>query len=180
MEGSLAGARAVLLDWDIQSLAQGGVVPWLQHMRELTWTWCLKLKPLRGLPQAHVEGAGNGPAIIETCQAQELHPNEIDPKFVALGKDGRALAVEPHVSGGRVKLSRSALDKRTNYRGVAANHLVRQVTGFRAFDKDAYRREDDLFDAAMYAVLVSWAMGRRRAGRGSNERPDRRTPILLS
>jgi hypothetical protein len=32
--------------------------------------------------------------------------------------------------------------------------LVRQVTGFRAFDKDAYC-EDDLFVATMYAVLVS-------------------------
>jgi hypothetical protein len=29
------------------------------------------------------------------------------------------------------------------------------VTGFRAFDKDSYKREDDLFDAAMYAALVS-------------------------
>jgi hypothetical protein len=28
-------------------------------------------------------------------------------------------------------------------------------TGFRAFDKDAYCREGDLFDAAIYAVLVS-------------------------
>jgi hypothetical protein len=37
--------------------------------------------------------------------------------------------------------------------------LVRQVTGFRAFDKDSYRREDDLFDAAMYAVLVSLGDG---------------------
>jgi hypothetical protein len=58
-----------------------------------------------------------------------------------------------------VKLGRAALDKRTNYRGIVANHLVRQVTGFRAFDKDAYRREDDLFDAAMYAVLVSLGDG---------------------
>jgi hypothetical protein len=33
------------------------------------------------------------------------------------------------------------------------------VTGFRPFDKDAYRREDDLFDAAMYAVLVSLSDG---------------------
>jgi hypothetical protein len=32
----------------------------------------------------------------------------------------------------------------------------RQVIGFRAFDKNAYPREDDLFDAAMYAVLVSF------------------------
>jgi hypothetical protein len=54
-----------------------------------------------------------------------------------------------------VKLSRSTLDKRPNYRGVAANHLVRQVTGFRAFDKDAYKREDDLLNACMYAALVS-------------------------
>jgi hypothetical protein len=54
-----------------------------------------------------------------------------------------------------VKISRSALEKRSNYRGVVANHLVRQVTGFRAFDKDAYRREDDIFDAKMYAELMS-------------------------
>ena len=66
---------------------------------------------------------------------------------------------EPHATGGRVKIGRSALDKRSSYRGVVANHLTRQVTGFRAFDKDAYRREDDLFDAAIYAVLVSLGDG---------------------
>ena len=71
-----------------------------------------------------------------------------------------------------MKLSRSALDKRTSYRGVVANHLTRQVTGLRAFDKDAYRREDDLFDAAMYAALVSLATVPRRAGRGLHGRPD--------
>jgi hypothetical protein len=64
------------------------------------------------------------------------------------------LAVEPDTTDGRVKLSRSALDRRTNCRGVTANHLVRQVTGFRAFDKEVYR-EDDLFVATMYAVIVS-------------------------
>jgi hypothetical protein len=159
MQGSVAGARVVLLDWDIQSLAQGGVAPWLTNVRERTMTWFHRLKPLRGLPQAHIEPAGNGYAIIEAARAQGFAPHEIDAKYVTLGKDGRALAVEPHATGGRVKLSRSALDRRTNYRGVVANHLVRQVTGFRAFDKDAYRREDDLFDAAMYAVLVSLGDG---------------------
>jgi hypothetical protein len=57
------------------------------------------------------------------------------------------------------EMGRSALDKRTSYRGVVANHLVRQVTGSRAFDKDAYRLVDDLFDAAMYAVLASLGDG---------------------
>jgi hypothetical protein len=158
-QGSVAGARVVIVDWDIQSLAQGGVAPWLTHVRERTMAWFYHLKPLRGLPQAHIEPAGNGYSLIEACRAQGFAPHEIDAKYVGLGKDGRALAVEPHATGGRVKLGRSALDRRTNYRGVVANHLVRQVTGFRAFDKDAYRREDDLFDAAMYAVLVSLGDG---------------------
>ncbi len=149
----------MLLDWDIRSLAQGGVGPWLQHVREATMSWFRRLKPLRGLPSAHIEPAGNGYAIIEAARAQGLSPREIDTKWVELGKDGRALAVEPHATGGRFKLGRSALDKRTSYRGVVANHLVLQVTGFRAFDKDAYRREDDLFDAAMYAALVSLGDG---------------------
>jgi hypothetical protein len=139
--------------------AQGGVGPWLQHVRSLATTWFHRLKPLQGWPRAHIEPMGNAYSIIETARSQGLSPNEIDTKFVTLGKDGRALAVEPHSTGGRVKIGRSALDKRTNYRGVVANHLVRQVTGFRAFDKDALRREDDLFDAAMYAVLVSLGDG---------------------
>jgi hypothetical protein len=157
--GSLEGARVVLLDWDIQSLAQGGVAPWLQYVRDLAMTWFRRLKPLGGLPTAHIEPAGNGFAVIEAARAQGLNPHEIDTKFVSLGKDGRALAVEPHVTAGRMKIGRSALEKRSNYRGLLANHLTRQVTGFRAFDKDAYRREDDLYDAAIYAALVSLGDG---------------------
>jgi len=63
-------------------------------------------------------------SIIEAARAQGLNPNEIDTKCVSLGKDGRALAVEPHVTGGRVKLARAALEKRSSYRGNVANHLV--------------------------------------------------------
>ena len=75
------------------------------------------------------------------------------------GKDARALMVEPHAAVGRMKIGRSALERRSNYRGVLANHLTKQVTGFKAFDKEAYRREDDLYDAAMYATLVSLGHG---------------------
>jgi hypothetical protein len=157
--GSFDGSRVVLLDWDVQSLAQGGVAPWMQHVRELAIAWFRRLKPLGGPPAAHIEPAGNGYAIIEAARAQGLNPSEIDTKYVAAGKDARALMVEPHAAAGRVKIGRAALGKRSSYRGVLANHLTRQVTGFRAFDKDAYRREDDLFDAAIYSVLVSLGDG---------------------
>ena len=157
--GSLEGAHVVFLDWDIQSLAQGGIAPRLAHMRERAIAWFRRLKPLGGPPAAHIEPAGNAYAIIEAARAQGLSPREIDAKYVSAGKDARALMVEPHSTAGRLKIGRSALDKRTNYRGLTANHLTRQVTGFRAFDKDAYRREDDLYDAAMYAALISLGDG---------------------
>jgi len=51
LRGSIEGARVVLLDWDIQSLAQGGVAPWLQRMRDLTMAWFKRLKPLNGYRQ---------------------------------------------------------------------------------------------------------------------------------
>ena len=68
--GSFEGARVVFLDWDIQSLAQGGVAPWLAHMRDRAVAWFRRLKPLGGPPVAHVEPAGNGYAIIEAARAQ--------------------------------------------------------------------------------------------------------------
>jgi hypothetical protein len=61
--------RVVLLDWDIQSLAQGGVAPWLQHVRDMAISWFQRLKPPRGWPRAHIELAGNTYAIIEAARA---------------------------------------------------------------------------------------------------------------
>jgi hypothetical protein len=151
--------RVVLLDWDVVSLSQGHVADWIQRVREMTMAWFYRLQPLQGSPAAHVEPAGNGPSVIEVCRAQGLNPREIKTEWVALGKDNRALRAEPHVTSGRVKIGRHALDKRTNYRGVTANHLVRQVTGFKTFDKDVYKREDDLLDAAVYSILLGLGDG---------------------
>jgi hypothetical protein len=159
LQGSLAGARVIIVDWDIVSLSQGHVADWIQHVRALTWSWFQRLHPLRGLPIAHVEPAGNAPSIIEICRAQDFNPQEIATELVVLGKDNRALCAEPHFTSGRVKIGRSALDKRSNYRGVTANHLIRQVTGFKTFDRDAYKREDDLLDACVYSVLLGLGDG---------------------
>jgi hypothetical protein len=159
LRGSTAGACVVIVDWDIVSLSQGGVAPWLQHIRERTMFWFQRLRPLRGLPQVHIEPAGNAYSVIEAARLQGLAPHEIKTEFVMLGKDNRALHAEPHFLGQRVKIGRHALDKRSNYRGITANHLVRQVTGFKTFDKDAYKREDDLLDACVYSVLVALGDG---------------------
>ena len=87
--GSFEGARVVLLDWDVRSLAQGGLAPWLQYARDLAMAWFRRMKPLGGPPTAYIEPAGNGYAVIEAARAQGLNPREIDTKYVAAGKDAR-------------------------------------------------------------------------------------------
>jgi hypothetical protein len=159
MRQSVEGGMVIILDWDIQSLTQGGLAPWLMHMKERVLRWAYRLKPATGLPTGHVEPAGNGMSVIEVAWQSGMNLKEIDTKFVALGKDGRALAVEPHTSTGRVKLGQHAYQQRSNYKGVTVNHLVRQVTGFKTFDKEAYRREDDAYDAFSYSVLLTLGDG---------------------
>jgi hypothetical protein len=152
--------RIIIVDWTIASLTQGGVVDWLESVRAMAMEWYAILKPMWGGPEAHIELAGNGPSLFEIAKEMSFYPHDIDSKLVSLGKDNRALAVEPHATQGRLKIGAHALDKRMSYRGLEANHLVRQVTGFKAFDKDAYKREDDLFDATTYAALVGLGDGR--------------------
>ena len=120
-----------MLDWDIQSLAQGGVAPWLTAHARAGPDVVPAPEAARRAPTAYIEAAGNGYAIIEMARAQGLNPREIDAKYVAMGKDARALMVEPHSTGGRLKIGKSAFAKRSSYRGAVANHLARQVTGFR-------------------------------------------------
>jgi hypothetical protein len=82
--------------------------------------------------------------------------------WVEVGKDGRALMVEPHVSAGGVKLGKAAYAKQMEYRGAVHNHLVAQVVGFRTFDKKAGKRADDIADAFVYAILRCLGDGRAR------------------
>ena len=160
---SFEGARVVLLDWSIESLAQGGLAPWLQHVRGLAVTWFRRLKPIGGPPTAHVEPAGNGYAVIEAARVQGLNPQEIDSKYVAAGKDARALMAEPHVAAGRLKIGRSALDKGTHYRGVMANHLIRQVTGFQSLRSGLLSKRRRPFGCNYYIrCWCAWATGPRR------------------
>jgi hypothetical protein len=52
LRGSFEGTRVVFPDWDIQSLAEGGLAPWLQHMRDRAIAWFRRLKPLGGPPNS--------------------------------------------------------------------------------------------------------------------------------
>ena len=104
-----------------------------------------------------------GLRLVEIAAEQRIAAHELDTQWVEWGKDGRALACEPHVTADRVRFARTAYDKRAEYRGAVYNHALAQITGFRVFDRKAAKRADDIADAFMYAVLR--CLGDGRAGR---------------
>jgi hypothetical protein len=161
--GGFDGGAVVILDWDIRSLALGAAGPWLRHVNDLYRHWIQRAKPRMGVDGIWVEKPGMGLRLLEIAGEQRIAAQALDTTWVEWGKDGRALAVEPHVTRGRVKFARSAFDKRMDYRGAVYNHALAQITGFRVFDRQAGRRADDLADAFMYAVLR--CLGDGRAGR---------------
>jgi len=162
-DGVFDGGSVTILDWDIRSLALGSAGAWLRHVNDLYRSWVSKTHPRMGLDGVWIEKPAMGLRLLEICAEQGIPARELDTAWVEVGKDGRALAVEPHVTRGRVRFARSAFDKRMDYRGALYNHALAQITGFRVFDRQAGKRADDLADAFMYAVLR--CLGDGRTGR---------------
>ena len=122
--------------------------------------WIQRARPRMGLDGTWIEKPGMGLRLLEIAGEQRIAASEINSEWVEWGKDGRALAVEPHVTRGRVKFGKHAYDKRMEYRGGVYNHAVAQILGFRTFDRQAGKRVDDSADAFMYAVLRCLGDGR--------------------
>jgi hypothetical protein len=157
------GGEVAILDWDIRSLALGSAGAWLRHVNDLYRHWASKTHPRMSLDGFWIEKPAMGLRLLEVAAEQRIAAQEIKTEWVEWGKDGRALAVEPHVTKGRVKFAKTAYDKRMEYRGAMYNHALAQITGFRVFDRKAAKRADDLADAFVYSVLR--CLGDGRAGR---------------
>ena len=68
----------------------------------------------------------------------------------------RAINSSGPVFRGEVKLSEFVYDKNdVVFKGIARNHLVSQVTGFRVGDKTASTRADDLLDCFVYGIAIT-------------------------
>ena len=153
----------VILDWDIRSRSLSEAAgAWLRHVNDLYRHWIARARPRMGLDGIWIEKPAMGLRLLELAGEQRIAAQEINTEWVEWGKDGRALAIEPHVTAGRVKFARSAYDKRMEYKGAVYNHALAQITGFRVFDRQASKRADDLADAFMYAVLRCLGDGRAR------------------
>jgi hypothetical protein len=161
-QGGFDGGKVIILDWDVRSLALGQAGAWLKHVKDLYRSWIQRARPRMGLDGFHIEKPAMGLRLLELCAEQHIPARELDTQWVEWGKDGRALAIEPHVTANRVRFARTAYDKRQEYRGAVYNHALPQITQFRVFDKKASKRADDLCDCFVYAVLRCLGDGRAR------------------
>lgn len=149
------GTPLVILDWDIQQIAGNLLPDWLPNVfRHLEYLAKL-CKARYGSGGAFVEDAQTGQVLIQHAQSRRWPVVPIDSALTSIGKDERALAVSSFHYQGLCKIAEPAYDKVINYKGVSANHLMTQITGFRVGDKAAAKRADDLLDTYCYALSLA-------------------------
>jgi hypothetical protein len=91
--------------------------------------------------------------LLQQAARRGLPAYPIDNDLVVQGKEGRALSVSGHVYVGKVKFSRYAYDKVSEFKEQTRNHLLSQVCGFRLGSKTPHQM--DLLDTFTYGVAIS-------------------------
>jgi hypothetical protein len=154
--------KLIILDWTLSSLAITEADGWMRQVGAMTRAWRSRFGPQCAYAGVAIEKSAMGLRLIEIAGMLGLGPQGIRDDWFAAGKSLRGKMVAPHVRRGRVKFGREAWEKTEPYKGVRQNHAVSQIVNFRAFDKQAGRRADDLYDAFCYACLLG--LGDAEAG----------------
>jgi hypothetical protein len=146
----------VVLDWDLVqidgALLENLLPQWLAHGADLA----RECKALHGFTGAWIEDAAAGSILLQQAQTRGWPVEALPSVLTAAGKDARAINASGPVHRGDVKLSERAFRKNdVMFKGIARNHLVSQVSGFRIGDKAAATRADDLLDDFTCMVAVT-------------------------
>lgn len=144
-----------ILDWDIIQIEGDLLITWLPGVLARAEALARETGARLGSLGAMIEDKDSGQILLQAAQRKGMPATAIPSELTAIGKDERAIKASGHVYPGRVKISRHAFEKVSDFKGTSRNHLVSQVTGFRIGDKDAAKRADDLLDGFCYGVCVA-------------------------
>ena len=143
-----------VLDWDLVQIEGAFLIDWLPGVLARLEVLAGQVGARSGSLGAMIEDKNSGSTLLQSAARKQLPATAIPSDLTALGKDERAIKASDHVYPGRVKVSRHAFDKVTDFKGTTRNHFLAQVTGFRIGDKDAAKRADDLLDGFAYGVTL--------------------------
>lgn len=147
--------KVVLLDYDIIQIQGSLLDAWLPSQLREGEVWAKRCRARAGFRGAFIEDKASGMILIQQAQRRGLKAAAIDSKLTSVGKEERAVDVVGYVHRGMVKFARGAYDKVVQYKGQTANHLRKQVIGFRVGNKDASHQADDLLDCFTYALSMT-------------------------
>ena len=149
-----------VLDYDIVSIEGSLLESWLptvyQRLEELAGLCGARMGHLG----AFIEDKGSGTILLQQASRRGWPATPIPSDMTAAGKDGRAISVSGYVYRGMVKFTQYMYDKIVTFKGLARNHALVQILGYRIGDKDAAKRADDLSDC--FTCGVALALGDSR------------------
>lgn len=150
-----AGAPVTILDWSIEQIASDLQINWMPSIFARCEELAKQCKARFGSIGVFIEDKASGMMLLQHGARVGWPVAPIDPVLTQLGKSGRASLASGPVFEQKVKISRQAFDRTTDFKGQVKNHLLAQTTSFVLGDKQAYKRADDLSDAAFYGILVA-------------------------
>ncbi len=148
-----AGVPLTILDWDVVQIEASLLLNWLPGINRRLEELAKLTNAREGSLGMWIEDKDSGIALLQASARQGLPVEPISMKLTAQGKEGRAIAVSPHVHQGKVKLSALAYDKVIDYRQQSKNHLLDQVCGFRMGQKRSDHKRD-LLDCFTYGIAI--------------------------
>jgi hypothetical protein len=143
----------VLLDYDILKIDGALQEVWLSNVYERCEQLARQCGAIKGSYGAWIEDKVTGSVLIQQAKAKGRPAFAIDSKLTAMGKDERAIAASPYVYAGDIKIADEAFNKVKVHNRISANHLVKQVTGFRIGDKGTGKL--DLLDCFTYSIIIT-------------------------
>jgi len=149
------GHPLVLLDWSIEQVTADLQTKWLPSIFNRLEELSKQCRARYGSIGCYIEDKQSGQMLLQHGERVGWPTVAIPGDLTQIGKSGRASLASGPVFQGRVKLSQQAFDKTCEYKAISRNHLVSQITSFSLGDKLAYKRADDLADAAFYGILIA-------------------------
>lgn len=150
------GHPLILLDWEYVQVQGAFLIEWIPSVFRRAEELAKQCGAREGFRGAFIEDASSGTVLLQQCGTRNLPAEALPSELTSAGKDQRALNASPHVYQEKVKFSRIAHDKSSDFKGIERNHMWRQVIDFRIADKEAAKRADDLLDTFCYAVGITF------------------------
>jgi len=153
-----------ILDYDLVKIEGAAQADWLPSVHARGEELARLCGARSGYVGALIEDKATGTVLLQQsanlARKQGLQrplARPIDSVLTAMGKDERAIAASRYVYAGDIKMTEAAFNKIIVHNQQSANHLIKQITGFRIGSKE--KGVKDLLDCFAYGVLATRGVG---------------------